>query len=124
MHNRQYQFVRRLTCKRKNLSASYFAGKLLDNGEWEPLFENPKKDDLTNKAIELIGLSKEQFRQVMLLPQGQFERFLTASSTEKESILKRISVFVASFVPLCKRAANQATGRQLERMGELGSIWC
>ena len=90
VHNRQYQFVCRLTCKRKNLSASYFAGKLLDNGEWEPLFENPKKDDLTNKAIELIGLSKEQFRQVMLLPQGQFERFLTASSTEKESILKRI----------------------------------
>ncbi len=90
VHNRQYQFVRRLTCKRKNLSASYFAGKLLDNGEWEPLFENPKKDDLTNKAIELIGLSKEQFRQVMLLPQGQFERFLTASSTEKESILKKI----------------------------------
>ena len=35
-----------------------------------------------------------------------------------------ISVFVASFVPLCKRAANQATGRQLERMGELGAIWC
>ena len=55
-----------------------------------PFFENPKKDDLSSKAVDLIGLTKEQFRQVVLLPQGQFERFLTASSTEKENILKKI----------------------------------
>lgn len=88
--NRKYQFARRLIPKRKNLSAEYSAGELDENGLLIPFFENPKKDDLTAKATELIGLTKEQFRQVVLLPQGQFERFLTASSTEKESILKKI----------------------------------
>lgn len=90
IQNRKYQFTRRLVPKRKNLSAEYSAGEIDENGVLIPFFENPKKDDLTSKAVELIGLTKEQFRQVVLLPQGQFERFLTASSTEKESILKKI----------------------------------
>lgn len=90
VQNRKYQFTRRLVPKRKNLSAEYSAGEIDENGALIPFFENPKKDDLTSKAVELIGLTKEQFRQVVLLPQGQFERFLTASSTEKENILKKI----------------------------------
>lgn len=90
VQNRRYQFTRRLVPKRKNLSPEYAAGELDEGGVLIPFFENPKKDDLTAKATELIGLTKEQFRQVVLLPQGQFERFLTASSTEKESILKKI----------------------------------
>lgn len=90
VQNRKYQFTRRLVPKRKNLSAEYSAGEIDESGVLIPFFENPKKDDLTSKAVELIGLTKEQFRQVVLLPQGQFERFLTASSTEKENILKKI----------------------------------
>lgn len=90
VQNRKYQFTRSLIPKRVNLSPAYSAGEIDENGVLIPFFENPKKDDLTKKAEELVGLTKEQFRQVMLLPQGQFERFLTASSTEKESILKTI----------------------------------
>lgn len=89
-HGRRYQFTRRLVQKRKNFSAEYAAGELDEDGNLIPFFENPKKDDLTRKAEELVGLTKEQFRQVVLLPQGQFERFLTASSDEKESILEKI----------------------------------
>ena len=85
-----YVFTRRLVPKRKNFSPEYSAGALDENGVLHPFFENPKKDDLTRKAEALIGLTKEQFRQVVLLPQGQFERFLTASSTEKEEILEKI----------------------------------
>ena len=90
VQGRKYQFIRRLKPKRKNLSAEYAAGEINEAGVLIPFFENPKKDDLTDKAVELVGLTKEQFRQVVLLPQGQFERFLTASSTEKEDILKKI----------------------------------
>ena len=89
-HGRRYRFIRRLVPKRKNLSAEYIAGELDEGGVLSPFFENPKKEDLTKKAEELLGLTKEQFRQVVLLPQGQFERFLTASSDEKESILEKI----------------------------------
>ena len=90
VREKTYVFARRLVPKRKNLSPEYSAGALDESGVLHPFFENPKKDDLTRKAEALIGLTKEQFRQVVLLPQGQFERFLTASSTEKE-VKKEIS---------------------------------
>ena len=90
VREKTYVFTRRLVPKRKNLSPEYSAGALDESGVLHPFLENPKKDDLTRKAEALIGLTKEQFRQVVLLPQGQFERFLTASSTEKEEILEKI----------------------------------
>lgn len=90
IREKKYEFTRRLVPKRKNLSPEYSAGELDENGVLHPFFENPKKDDLTRKAETLVGLTKEQFRQVVLLPQGQFERFLTAPSTDKEEILEKI----------------------------------
>ena len=89
VRERAYVFTRRLIPKRKNLEMKLEAGELKD-GSVIPFFNNPKLNDLKAKAQELIGLNKEQFRQVILLPQGQFERFLTASSAEKEEILKKI----------------------------------
>ena len=90
VRDHKYKFTRSLTQKRVNLSAKYEAGEIDEDGNVIPFFNNPKKDDLTRKSEELIGLTKEQFRQVVLLPQGQFERFLTASSSEKEDILQKI----------------------------------
>lgn len=90
VRGRRYVFTRKLEMKRKNLSTLYEAGEIDEAGNVIPFFERPKKDDLTQKAEELIGLTKDQFRQVVLLPQGQFERFLTAPSGEKEDILKKI----------------------------------
>ncbi|MGN0633553.1 MAG: AAA family ATPase [Oscillospiraceae bacterium] len=89
-HGKKYLFKRSLEPKRVNLSPKYEAGEITDDGVVIPFFENPKKELLTKKAEELIGLTKEQFRQVVLLPQGQFEKFLTASSDEKETILCKI----------------------------------
>ncbi len=85
-----YHFERRLERKRKNLSASYNVMKRDESGNWNPLFENPKEKDLNNLAVELIGLDYNQFRQVIVLPQGQFERLLTSGSDEKEKILTSI----------------------------------
>jgi len=38
----------------------------------------------------VIGLSREQFTSVVLLPQGEFARFLKASSTDREAILRQL----------------------------------
>ena len=89
-HGRKYYFKRSLEPKRVNFSQKFEGGELDDDDNIIPFFNNPKKEELTKKAEELIGLTKEQFRQVILLPQGQFERFLTASSEDKEAILKKI----------------------------------
>lgn len=85
-----YKFIRKMTLKRTNFSVEYQAGEIDEDGVFIPFFENPKANSLNEKAQELIGLNREQFRQVVLLPQGQFERFLTASPNEKEEILKLI----------------------------------
>lgn len=90
VRGRKYEFTRKLVPKRVTLSEQYSAGEIDENGVLMPFFDNPKKDALTKKAEELIGLTKEQFRQVVLLPQGQFERFLTANSEDKEAILEKI----------------------------------
>ncbi|MFM8971687.1 MAG: AAA family ATPase, partial [Actinomycetota bacterium] len=43
------------------------------------------------KACEkLIGIGAEQFQRVVLLPQGEFDRFLTASEDEREKLLRRL----------------------------------
>lgn len=87
---RKYSFTRKSVRKRKNLAEEVDACYIDDEGIEIPLFDNPKIKDLNEKAEELIGLNKEQFRQVILLPQGKFERFLTADAAEKEVILSRI----------------------------------
>lgn len=89
-HGHKYVFKRILRQKTVNLAASYEAGEIDEDGNVIPFFENPKDGALSDKAEELIGLTKEQFRQVVFLPQGQFERFLIAPSDEKEGILKKI----------------------------------
>jgi exonuclease SbcC len=93
IHGRQYQFTRTMKYGRKNLNSTQNALILNDDGIFEPLFENPKIRDVEDKAKELLGLDYEQFRQVIILPQGQFERLLVAKSAEKEEIL--VSLFGA-----------------------------
>ncbi|MBQ7933496.1 MAG: AAA family ATPase, partial [Lachnospiraceae bacterium] len=85
-----YRFERRLECKRKNLTTAQNAYKQNQEGVFEPLFENCKKGDMDALAKDLIGLDYDQFRQVIVLPQGQFEKLLTSGSDEKEKILMRI----------------------------------
>lgn len=39
---------------------------------------------------QLLGLDAKQFRQIVLLPQGEFRRFLLSNSKEKEAIFQEI----------------------------------
>ena len=45
---------------------------------------------MTQELLQIIGFSAEQFRQVVVLPQGQFRRLLTDNSSEREKILRRL----------------------------------
>ena len=42
------------------------------------------------EIADLLGMSAEQFFQVVLLPQGQFARFLQASAQDKEALLQKL----------------------------------
>ena len=86
----RYRFERRLERKVKRLSPSYDLSKMDDEGVYRSVIENCKDRELTARATEIIGLDYEQFRQVIILPQGQFEKLLTSDSNEKEKILTKI----------------------------------
>jgi len=55
---------------------------------WELLAGNVKNVD--GVVIELLGMNADQFRQVVVLPQGQFRRFLSAQSGEREKLLETL----------------------------------
>ncbi|GGH59027.1 AAA family ATPase [Rothia aerolata] len=57
-------------------------------GVWED--KATRNDEAGTYITSLLGLTREQFTQVMLLPQGQFARFLNARSTEREDLLKKL----------------------------------
>lgn len=49
-----------------------------------------KVTDVTKEIEQLIGLDYKQFRQVAMLSQGEFTKFLLASSDEKTTIFRKI----------------------------------
>lgn len=46
--------------------------------------------DVTQKVEDLLGFKSSQFRQVVLLPQGEFRKLLTANSAERQEILQTL----------------------------------
>jgi len=52
------------------------------------LADQPRK--ATQCIEELLGFSARQFRQIVVLPQGQFDRFLAAGSGDRETILAEL----------------------------------
>ncbi|SDN09942.1 AAA family ATPase [Allokutzneria albata] len=47
-------------------------------------------DEVARTVERLLGMSAEQFFQVVLLPQGDFARFLRAETSEREKLLERL----------------------------------
>lgn len=88
-NGRRYKFIRELRFARKNLN-DYHNCMELSGGVFVPILENPKETTVTACAEQIIGLSVRQFRQVIILPQGQFESLLVSNSADKEKILTSI----------------------------------
>ncbi len=87
----EYRFSRTLTVLRRRtgrieLCEDATAGQM-HGGAFEPFFSNAGSRNVRAKAEELLGLDYDQFVRVIILPQGQFERFLMSSSKEKQKIL-------------------------------------
>lgn len=46
--------------------------------------------EVNDKIEQLIGFTATQFKQLVMLPQGEFRKFLTSSTDEKEAMLRKI----------------------------------
>ncbi|WP_051251129.1 AAA family ATPase [Paenibacillus harenae] len=55
-----------------------------------PLTDRLIVSQVDEKLREIIGLTKEQFSQIVMLPQGEFRKLLTSETENKEEILRRI----------------------------------
>jgi exonuclease SbcC len=61
---------------------------------------------VTEKVEQLLGFRCDQFRQVVMLPQYQFQRFLMANSTERQRILEVL--FSTEFYRQIEEALKQS----------------
>jgi len=43
-----------------------------------------------DKIIEILGINKNQFKQIVMLPQGEFRKLIEADSQERETIFRKI----------------------------------
>lgn len=60
------------------------------DGKDVPLTDRFIVSQVNDKIQAIIGLTKEQFSQIVMLPQGEFRKLLTSETENKEEILRRI----------------------------------
>ncbi|TCK09158.1 AAA family ATPase [Marinobacterium mangrovicola] len=63
--------------------------RIAEDGSEETLVPK-KKTDADARIKEILGLTADQFRQVMVLPQGKFRELLLAKSDDRQAILSTL----------------------------------
>ncbi|UTV27188.1 AAA family ATPase [Photobacterium atrarenae] len=83
-----------------------------------------KKQELQNEIERLIGLTFDQFRRAVMLPQGEFAAFLKAGADERAALLERMTggeIYGRLSVAAYERARKEK--QQLEQLqAKLGDI--
>ncbi|MGE6597972.1 AAA family ATPase [Bacillus proteolyticus] len=93
LKGKRYEIKRQLGHKKQgNKTITGHAVELYEviNEEKVPCVDRFHVTDVNNKVEDLIGLSKHQFSQIVMLPQGEFRKLLTSETENKEEILRRI----------------------------------
>ncbi|MGG7163431.1 AAA family ATPase [Clostridium ihumii] len=49
-----------------------------------------KVTEVNAEVENILGISKEQFKQIVMIPQGEFRKLLTSDSVEREKIFRKI----------------------------------
>ncbi len=93
VNQRRYRILRQLPhIKQGNKSATgekYEFFEVKETGE-VPVVERQIVSEINKKVEDIIGLSHDQFSQIVMLPQGEFRKLLTSSTENKEAILRKI----------------------------------
>lgn len=55
-----------------------------------PCVDRQIVSEINTKMEALIGLTEDQFKQIVMLPQGEFRKLLTSETENKEEILRRL----------------------------------
>ncbi|CAH0117799.1 Chromosome partition protein Smc [Paenibacillus sp. CECT 9249] len=85
------------------------------DGRETPLTDRFIVTQVNEKLSEMIGLTKDQFSQIVMLPQGEFRKLLTSETENKEEILRRI--FKTGLYKIVADRLNEKR-RQMQRVCE------
>lgn len=94
LHGKTYRIKR----NPKYMRARLRGGGLTEEKASAEIFEDGRlleAKDVSEYVENLLGLGKEQFRQVVMLPQGAFQKFLLSKSDDKQRVLN--TLFNAEF---------------------------
>lgn len=93
IHRKTYRILRQMShVKAGNKSATgdrYEFFEITESGE-VPCVERQIVSEIDRKVEELLGLTQNQFSQIVMLPQGEFRKLLTSETDNKEEILRKI----------------------------------
>jgi len=60
------------------------------DGKEVPCVDRQIVSEIDKKVEAIIGLTQDQFKQIVMLPQGEFRKLLTSQTENKEAILRRL----------------------------------
>ncbi|RDW19380.1 AAA family ATPase [Oceanobacillus chungangensis] len=60
------------------------------DGKEIPCVDRQIVSEIDKKIESIIGLTQDQFKQIVMLPQGEFRKLLTSKTENKEAILRRL----------------------------------
>ncbi|MCM3612150.1 AAA family ATPase [Planococcus sp. MERTA32b] len=93
IHNQRYRILRQMPhVKKGNKSPTgerYEFFEIHKDGE-KPCVERQIVSEINQRVEEILGLTQNQFSQIVMLPQGEFRKLLTSEMDNKEEILRRI----------------------------------
>ncbi|HWL13590.1 MAG TPA: SMC family ATPase [Ureibacillus sp.] len=94
IHGKTYRILRQLPHVKEGRKTAtgekYELFEVQQDGQEVASVERQKVTDINQKIEDLIGLSYDQFNQIVMLPQGEFRKLLTSQSDNKEEILRKI----------------------------------
>ncbi len=88
-------------------------GRVGDDGELVPGTAVTRKSEVKRRIDGLVGLTKDQFEQVVLIPQGRFEEVLKADTAKRAPLLQRLFP-VEVFTRVTEHLKSVASARQVD----------
>ncbi|WP_301109180.1 AAA family ATPase [Sporosarcina sp.] len=93
IHQKRYRVLRQIPYRKKgNKSDTLGRCELFEETETHsiPVTDRQIVTEVNDKIEELLGFTHAQFSQIMMLPQGEFRKFLTSDTANKEAIMRKI----------------------------------
>ncbi|WP_153730718.1 AAA family ATPase [Sporosarcina obsidiansis] len=93
IHHRRFRVLRQIPYRKQGNKSDTLGRCELHEVKDEqliPVVDRQIVTEVNEKIEQLLGFSHAQFSQIMMLPQGEFRKFLTSDTGNKEAIMRKI----------------------------------